>query len=177
MNTLPKKERIPVFVDMDGVVANFKEGVIRIAGSPYVSSVDFWKQSLDGSNLFLDLHKMSRADDLINGLLALQDDLEVQFLTAIPYFSQRKPDEWAQQKKDWIKKDLPQACGLPFWLGPYSQDKWAHCLESHYILIDDSELNCKDWETKGGGVAFLYKNDPQPILDRIKQIIQEASNG
>jgi hypothetical protein len=54
---------------------------------------------------------------------------------------------WAfYDKVIWAQTNFP---GIPVMFGPYSKDKWKHCLTGD-ILIDDRSSNIDEWRAAGG---------------------------
>ena len=57
----------------------------------------------------------------------------------------------ANDKVWWAHRHFP---GIPVFLGPFSHDKWRHCVAGD-ILIDDRHSNCHEWQSVGGR-AHIY---------------------
>ena len=138
-----------LYIDMDGVVADFDEYAGRTLGVPPsegIYSDDIWQQLATNTRLYRDLNKTKYADRLIEECLdlALTKEYDILFLTAVPKGNDIK---WAfYDKVIWAQKYYPN---IPVHFGPYSVDKWHHC-QLGDILIDDRVSNIEEWRAAGG---------------------------
>jgi 5'(3')-deoxyribonucleotidase len=138
-----------LYIDMDGVVADFDEYAAQTLGVPPSGGIypdDIWQQLAVNARLYRDLKKTEYADRLIEECfdLALTKDYEILFLTAVPKGNDIK---WAfYDKVIWAQKYYPN---IPVHFGPYSVDKWHHC-QLGDILIDDRASNIEEWRAAGG---------------------------
>jgi hypothetical protein len=145
-----------LYLDMDGVVADFDEYAHRTLGLPPSNGVyaqEEWKRLVDNPRLYRDLVKTSYADDLVAFCkeYAALHGYDLKFLTAVP---KGNDVPWAfYDKVQWAQNYYPN---IPVFFGPYSQDKWQRC-ESGDILIDDRLSNITAWMGKGGR-AILHKD-------------------
>lgn len=153
------QRRRMINIDMDGVVADFDKFVQDHIGEDPDNSKDYsilWKRLVkEYPRIYSKLEKLSNADHLIKGILRLakQHDCDVQFLTAVPraeHFQYAKSD-----KRDWARRHFQQKIHVEF--GPYSHDKWKHCVPGD-VLIDDRKSNITQWKN-AKGFAILYHND------------------
>lgn len=138
-----------VYIDMDGVVADFDEYAARTLGLPPSAGIypyDKWQKIAANPRLYRDLIKTEYADRLVEECqdLALTKEYEILFLTAVPKGNDVK---WSFYDKIlWAQKYFPQ---IPVMFGPYSKDKWRHCQPGD-ILIDDRQSNIDEWRAAGG---------------------------
>jgi len=135
-----------VFVDLDGVLANFEGAVKQIFGE------HAWKAEIEKPNwgglaqyqdIYLNLPVMDDAYVLWNYLTDNYHD--VQILSAIPrraYF----PDA-VNHKREWVWANFGSNVRVNF--GPYAYDKQFHIRHPHDILIDDMKINCDQWKERG----------------------------
>lgn len=155
-----------VYIDMDGVVADFDGAAQAILGGDcrvddrYPEQV--WMQVRAHQRIYRDLELCRDAKTLVDGVrvLADQHDLRVLFLTAVP---KDNDFPWAFfDKMSWAQKHFPD---IPVWFGPYSVDKQirAQCDD---VLIDDRASNIEEWEAQGG-YGILYKGHAGPVLDEL----------
>jgi 5'(3')-deoxyribonucleotidase len=143
-----------IYLDMDGVVADFRAYATGKIGTPSPAVGDLypdqdWQRLRDNPHLFLELPLMARATELVNIARKYRDQLgwELQFLTAIPHNNDLP---WAfHDKAEWARLHFTD---IAVHFGPYSTDKHLHCSAGD-ILVDDRMANCRDWES-AGGVAF-----------------------
>ena len=138
-----------LYLDMDGVVADFDEYAHRLLGVPPSSGIypdDIWKKLAANPRIYRDLKKLPYADRLVEECqdLALTKDWQLMFLTAVPKGNDVK---WAFfDKVLWTQKYWPH---IPVMFGPYSKDKHMHC-QSGDLLIDDRMSNIDEWRAAGG---------------------------
>lgn len=145
-----------LYLDMDGVVADFDEYAARTLGVPPSEGIypdEVWKKLAANERIYRDLIKTPYADELIRQCVkfCLKHDYEWAFLTAVPKGNDIK---WAfYDKMIWAQKYFP---GIPVHFGPYSLDKWRHCRPGD-ILIDDRLSNIEQWRV-AGGIAIHHTN-------------------
>ena len=159
-----------LFLDMDGVVADFDARVQEILGyshPPYTRYPDEdWRKILIYPRFYRGLPLCQDALHLVTNCLhtAHINKMEVKFLTAIP----RDNDfPWAfYDKVEWAREHFPN---IPVWFGPYSHDKKVHCNPGD-VLIDDRTVNIADW-TEAGGIGILHRGDVSATLIKLKELI------
>ena len=145
-----------LYLDMDGVVADFDEYAARTLGIPPSSGIypnEIWYQLASNSRLYRDLIKTLYADQLVDECkdLANTKGYDLKFLTAVP---KGNDVPWAfYDKVVWAQLYFPD---IPVMFGPYSVDKWKHCQPGD-ILIDDRPSNIEQWRV-AGGVAIHHTN-------------------
>lgn len=145
-----------LYLDMDGVIADFDEYAARTLGLPPSSGIypdEAWYQLASNSRLYRDLIKTLYADQLVDECkdLANTKGYDLKFLTAVP---KGNDVPWAfYDKVVWAQLYFPD---IPVMFGPYSVDKWKHCQPGD-ILIDDRPSNIEQWRV-AGGVAIHHTN-------------------
>jgi 5'(3')-deoxyribonucleotidase len=145
-----------LYLDMDGVVADFDEYAARTLGIPPSSGIypeEVWYKLASNARLYRDLIKTSYADQLVDECkdLAATKEYNLLFLTAVPKGNDVK---WAfYDKVVWAQNYFPD---IPVHFGPFSKDKWQHCQPGD-ILIDDRLSNIKEWRV-AGGIAIHHTN-------------------
>ena len=145
-----------LYLDMDGVIADFDEYAARTLGLPPSSGVypdEAWYQLASNSRLYRDLIKTLYADQLVDECkdLANTKGYDLKFLTAVP---KGNDVPWAfYDKVVWAQLYFPD---IPVMFGPYSVDKWKHCQPGD-ILIDDRPSNIEQWRV-AGGIAIHHTN-------------------
>lgn len=157
-----------IYVDLDGVLADFEEGLRRVSGGLGLEEVgddNLWKvirPHADG--FYANLPLMPDAKTLWGYLTKNFNNVEI--LTAIP---RRASFPTAERDKEiWVRKHFGPSVKVNF--GPYAKDKQRHCVPGD-ILIDDSELNIPQWRAKQGiGILHTSANDSisqlETLLDR-----------
>jgi 5'(3')-deoxyribonucleotidase len=160
-----------IFLDLDGVIINWVQGVFKWFGKPYdpekvtsygcmpklfdVDQQDFW--NIIKTPIFWEyLEFYPEAKSFIE---KLQQYGQVILLSSPAYGC-------AGYRQNWIEQNLPDF----FNRGEYilTPAKWA-CAHSGTVLIDDHSRNYKEF-IKNGGQAILY---PQPWNDAGKQLAVE----
>jgi len=154
-----------LYLDMDGVVADFDEYAFRTLGLPPSEGVYAqaeWVRLAANPRIYRDLVKTPYADDLVafcKEYCALRD-YELKFLTAVP---KGNDVPWAfYDKVKWAELYYPN---IPIFFGPFSKTKSDRC-EPGDILIDDRLSNITAWMGRGGR-AILHK-DFTTTLSKLK---------
>lgn len=134
----------PIFLDMDGVAADFDAGFVNAFGIHYKSMPgreEMWAAIDSYSNFYARLPVYPLFHKFYNAIA----HLNVQFLSSC-----RTP-EYAADKKQWIAWSLlpikPLIPVLPDANGVF--DKTAH-FKPGSILIDDYTHNTDEWQRMGG---------------------------
>ena len=144
-----------LYLDMDGVVADFEEYAHRTLGVPPSEGIypdEIWKKLAANPRIYRDLKKTPYADHLVDVCKALCEvrGWELKFLTAVP---KGNDVPWAfYDKMTWALFFFPD---IPVMFGPYSKDKHHHC-QVDDILIDDRRSNIDEWQA-AGGFGILHK--------------------
>jgi len=145
-----------LYLDMDGVVADFDEYAARTLGVPPSAGIypdEVWYKLANNQRLYRDLIKTPYADQLVDECidLAATKEYDLLFLTAVPKGNDVK---WAfYDKVLWAQNYFP---GIPVHFGPFSKNKWQHCQPGD-ILIDDRLSNIEEWKV-AGGIAIHHTN-------------------
>jgi len=168
-----------VFCDVDGVLANFYEGMRRDFGVPKEKVNDFlvnkngWAIiTKQNPHLFATLPLLPDAKGLIAGLTQLRDkgQIKLSILTAIP-------DEWyhdavmrkvsTQDKINWVTRHF-QKIPPQNVLVVRREDKQKYAKAQRAIgrppavLIDDFSKNIREWEM-AGGLGILHTSSMQSL--------------
>ena len=180
--------KIPhVFCDVDGVLANFYEGMRRDLGVPRQQVNDFlirqngWEIiTKKAPHLFANLPLLPDAKTLISGLTSLRDkkQIKLSILTAIP-------DEWyhdpvmrkvsTQDKVRWITRHF-QTIPPQNVLVVRREDKQKYAKAQRSIgnppavLIDDFSTNIREWEMVGG-VGIRHTS----AVDSLRQLADQVN--
>lgn len=138
-----------VYVDMDGVVADFNglasELLNReIAWEGRAISPDEWKILSAYPNFYYNLKLTPIAEELMDLVKSTSSKFDIAFLSAVT--SSMDIEQTMKDKHRWIQKYFP---GIPLYFGPKSTDKKYWCVPND-ILIDDKHSNVIEWESVGG---------------------------
>lgn len=160
-----------LFVDLDGVLADFVKGVTAMLGEPhdenkYESDKNYrnrmWdtieKYSHIGGELWYDLDLMPDAMTLWNYV----KKYDPQILTATGTSTR---EHTANQKQRWVAEKLGRNVKLNMTQTAREKAKYAH---PNYILIDDKEKAIRPWK-EAGGIGILHTSAANTIR-QLKQL-------
>lgn len=152
-----------IFLDMDGVLADFDKSARRILNTENSyeyefkhGTDEFWRRLNGNAHFFEDLTPMPDMDYLLNAL----EGHDVKVLTALP---RSDADRVARQKTNWIHE----------WVGEYevictrTHDKFQYSGVGH-VLIDDRTVNAQRWREKGGN--FIWHTSAYHTVDILKDM-------
>lgn len=148
-----------LFLDLDGVLADFDAGVKALLG---MSAAEF-----QDAHSVRDLwFRIRRADDFYNRLPEMSDarilfdavaHLEPVILTGLPVGNWAAP-----QKQAWVAKHFP---GTPV-ITTMARDKHLH-LRGADVLVDDRDRYRSVWEDAGG--RFVHHSNAQTSLAELRE--------
>jgi hypothetical protein len=159
-------ENTKIYLDMDGVLADFFAEYAKLAGVTTGNYRDIPPAKADptlnqmiGTDFFLRLPKFPTADSLVK--LALSYG-KVYNICSSPLRGDHKNSEY--WKREWIKKNLtPQPNEIVI-----TGQKERHAVNpdgSPNILIDDRGSNIANWRAKGGiGIKYQADEDSLQIV-------------
>lgn len=170
--TEQNKVKPTVYLDMDGVIADFFGGVERLYG------VDHWKQltsdktkdlkqevidRIAGTDFFAHLPKFSTADTLIEMIKKFTGG-QYSILTS-PLRGDNENSGY--YKKIWIGKNIVKPDEI---IVTGRKESWAMKNGVSNILIDDRPINIEKWQSKGG-YGILYQANKHP-LSKVSQALE-----
>ena len=139
-----------IYLDMDGVLVAFSVGYLKLTGiditGVFRSDDKFWKPiDKAGSTFWSELKWTVDGPELYDYLK--NTDIELNILSA-PSMNESS----RIGKKEWVKLNTPETDLI---LEPaYRKRKYAN---STSLLIDDREINIKQW-VSSGGVGIIHTN-------------------
>ena len=147
-----------VWLDSDGVLANFNSKIVELIGKPidqFPTPKEGWKALNPHQHVFAEPDKMPDADRLVSGVMMLKDrfHFNVGVLTAVPLVKTMPFAE--QDKREWFERNYPELA-KNFRIGPHAIQKQDHCNPGD-VLIDDNRKNIDQWNDKGG-VGIFHTN-------------------
>lgn len=173
-NQLPEGMR--VYLDMDGVLADFISGYNEIAGTDYKTSEQLPKSKDDdkifrkivGTDFFARLPKLPNADRLVQMVVARAGEYSI---CSSPLRNDHENSR--KQKTEWIKNNLdPQPEEIV--ITP-SKGKYAVSPDGvPNILIDDRTKVINEWRA-AGGIAVHYVAG-QDTLDKVQEVLDQLSD-
>jgi hypothetical protein len=149
-----------LFLDADGVLADFDEGARRLLGMP-VKQFEakhgrgaFWKRLANAGNFYGSLPEMPDARLLFEGVRHLKPTI----LTGLPL------GRWAApQKVEWAAEHFP---GVPI-ITCMARDKHKH-MKRGDVLVDDRENHRAVYEA--AGVVFVHHKNAEDSLRQLAKI-------
>jgi hypothetical protein len=155
----PQRPKLQVFLDLDGVFADFDARVKHLTGK-HPSRLDrarLWKAVNADKRFFAEL-------ELIEGCMALWEmtrDLEPIFLTGAP--SSRI---FQEQKREWVARIF----GPEFMVHVVPKKLKQEFSGPHKVLIDDTPENIEQWIARGGH-GILHNGDHASTMKALKELL------
>lgn len=146
-----------VFCDLDGVLADFNQGVINKFGKcpDQLHPGIMWGVINKSEDFFETLPWMPKGKEFWSHIQQYNPII----LTGIPRGSKTA----VEQKKRWCERELGP--NVPV-IACYTKDKSNYCLHNS-ILIDDRTDNLNAWKEKGGKFLLYSEYDLNNIVERI----------
>ena len=165
-----------VFLDSDGVLADFDKLAGEILGMPsrefeaikhsgdgtrMGGPAEMWNRIYAHGDFFYELEKMHDADELVAGVEAM--GFEPIVLTGVP---SKDGSDWAiGQKIRWYEKHFPHLQVICC----KSKDKLLHMMpDRHNVLIDDWTAHQSKWERAGG--TFIVHTSATKSLKELSEL-------
>ncbi len=149
-----------LFLDADGVLADFDHGARRLIGMSAKDFIarhgraEFWKRLAKANNFYGTLPKMPDANRLFEAVSHLKPTI----LTGLPL------GRWAApQKVEWAAEHFP---GVPI-VTCMAADKHKH-MHPGDVLVDDREKHRAAYED--AGVVFVHHKNAEDSLRRLAKI-------
>ena len=149
-----------LFLDADGVLADFDESARRLLGlSPkeFIAKhgrSEFWRRLAKANNFYGDLREMPDARQLFNAVKHLNPTI----LTGLPVGNWAAP-----QKIEWAADHFP---GVPI-ITCMARDKHLH-MNAGDVLVDDREKHRASYEA--AGVVFVHHRSAKESLARLAKL-------
>lgn len=152
--------KLQVFLDLDGVFADFDARVKRLSGKHpnQLERSRLWKIINADKRFFAEL-------ELIEGCLALWEatkDLEPVFLTGAP-----SSKVFQEQKREWVSRIF----GPEFTVHVVPKKRKQEFSGKHKVLIDDTPENIEQW-IAAGGHGILHKGDHASTVQALRQLVE-----
>ena len=163
-----------IYLDMDGVLADFDRGVNELCGLR-ASSQDgkdndpgyddrMWEAIRKVDHFYGRLKLMPGAKEMFDLLYGKYGD-RCEILTGIPK-PKRGIAEAGEDKTAWVKRLLSDRIRVNI---VYREEKPRFCRGRESVLIDDREGNIREWEEMGGtGILHVSAEKTLAELKRAK---------
>lgn len=153
------RPRLQVFLDLDGVFADFDARVRRLTGKHpnQLHRSRLWKIVNSDKRFFAEL-------ELIEGCMALWEatkDLQPVFLTGAP-----SSKVFQEQKREWVARIF----GPEFTVHVVPKKLKQDYSGPHKVLIDDTPENIEQWTAKGG-YGILHTGDHASTVKALQQLL------
>jgi hypothetical protein len=154
-----------LFLDLDGVLADFDGHVIRHTGLEPAATPpkDLWRAIGAVRGFWEGIEPFPYTADF----WAIAKRWKPTIITGLPV---SKTEVARDAKLAWVARHLGEDVPV---ITCWSRDKPAHMKAPGDILVDDRPSNVNDWAAAGGR-ALLW-DGPGPILSRITEIMLRAS--
>ncbi len=152
-----------IFIDMDGVLADFENGVTKVMpmfgnNTSAIENIDLWKYVNKNKAFWETLRPLSNCFKLINLLEELFPNVNKRILTAIPNDEKKFKSLIISPSKDGktklISKHLPQFKNRIIFCLRKEKQNYS---KENCLLIDDNKTTINEWNEKGG-IGVLYSN-------------------
>ena len=159
-----------LYLDMDGVVADWETAIADILGYKLVEGDRWpdqdWRKIIQFQRVYRDIPLLPWAREFVDEAceIARTANYAVKFLTAVP---RRNDFPYAfEDKVHWANKHFPT---IPVWFGPYSQDKQKRAAPGQ-VLVDDRMTNINEWIAQNGIGIYFHRN-PDAVLAILRNIL------
>ena len=165
-------EDVRIYIDMDGVLADFEKGIRELChmepqsqnGKRSVILDDLmWEAIRKVDHFYGRLDLMPGAKEMFSRIESAYGD-KCEILTGIPR-EERGIVTAAQDKIDWMKRVLSDSVVINVC---YRAEKIEKCTGPDAILIDDLRKNIDEW-TAAGGTGVLH-TDAAATLEELKRL-------
>lgn len=149
-----------LFLDLDGVFADFNKGVKSITGKDpdNIPSWRLWSSINKKDDFWISLEPFDHASSFIESLKIYNPII----LTGLPA---SKKEEVSDQKTRWVEKHL----GDYLVITCASKDKHLFMKNHGDVLLDDNLKNCINWE-ENYGKAILFDYPKRTIHEILSEI-------
>ena len=153
-----------LFLDADGVLADFDQGVRQLLGMRPKEFIakhgrgTFWKRLANAKNFYGTLPEMPDAQQLFDAVKHLQPTI----LTGLPL------GRWAApQKVEWAAEHFP---GVPI-ITCMARDKHKH-MHPGDVLVDDREKHRAEYEA--AGAVFVHHKNAEDSVRQLAKIFSSV---
>ena len=157
-----------IYLDMDGVLADFDRGVNEMCGMNATSQNEkydcayddrMWDAIREIDHFYDKLEPMPGAKEMFDLIYSRYGD-RCEILTGIPT-PKRRIENAGEDKIAWMKRVLSDQVKVNI---VYRREKMDYCTGPDCILIDDREKTIREWEEKGG-IGILHRSAEETVAE------------
>lgn len=160
-----------IYFDMDGVLANFQGGLVKLCGIAPIDQAHKTREDDDRmfaamreiDHFYSKLDPLEGAVELFHAVYDKYDD-RCEILTGIPKLW-RGIEHAAEDKTKWAHRIFSPDVKVN---AVIRKEKILFVKGKGSVLIDDFVVNIKEWEREGG-TGILHRN-PEATLRRLKNL-------
>ncbi len=167
-----------IYLDMDGVLADFASGVRELCGIEPPPQDERWQPG-DDDEMWAALRKVDRyysrlklmpgAKEMFDAVYGAYGD-RCEILSGVP-----KPDKGmptaSDDKREWVRRLLSEDIVINT---VRREDKGTFCTGRDCVLIDDLGTNVREWELAGG--TGILHTDPALTLRVLRDLEKEGED-
>lgn len=141
-----------IYIDMDGVVADFDKAILEVFGEEYCDRVatDFWKDVCVEQKVFERMPPIHEGMNMVHRIKANHDICFMTSTGGLPHHI-----DIAKQKLTWLHEHDLGKYPVAFCMNTKGKGLYAH---PGAVLIDDRQKVCDAW-AEGGGDAILFTRE------------------
>lgn len=149
-----------IYIDMDGVVADFDAAIVQIFGEEYSNKIadKFWKETCVNAEVF---RKMPRIAEGVSMVEVIRSRRPICFMTStggMPHHI-----DIAKQKLDWLHAHGFGEHPVAFCLNTKGKGAYAY---PGAVLIDDRQKVCDAWSERGGQAILFERSRATEIAQQ-----------
>lgn len=158
---------ITLYLDMDGVVANFKKAMYKISPDDF-DDINF-RNAVRDNKIFEDLELLPNAKKLLDFVASLKD-VRVEMLTSVGIAND--PVHKARviaQKTKWLRVK-----GIPYKANFVERMTLKGRYATPYSILVDDTVRAVSSFNNAGGIGVLYDDDDaDACIDKIKKALYD----
>lgn len=141
-----------IYIDMDGVIADFDQAIINTFGEEYNNHIatKFWKETCVEAEMFRKMPPISEGIAMVTEILKYHDICFMTSTGGMPHHI-----DIAKQKLDWLHTHGLGDHPVAFCMSTVGKGRFA---SRGRLLIDDRRKVCDQWRM-GGGSFFLFTRE------------------
>lgn len=153
-----KNNSIRVFVDVDGVLADFQGSYMLVSGEPFPKDNELDSKVTSRFEFWADMPWLKGGKEL----WALLEPLKPTLLTAAVQLD----EPCREGRTAWVKSNLADDQEVIF------ESVKGRYADSRSVLIDDAEKNIQEFEDEGG-IGILYKGNPTEAVRELYRKVMD----